>query len=47
MAAGIINATEKARFTDTEDEIFKKRGTILKNTPRLRGTQNKKNLKHT
>ena len=33
MAAGIINAAEKARFRDTEDEIFKKkRGNILKNT---------------
>ena len=35
MSAGIINAAEKARFRDTEDEIFKKRGNILKNTSRL------------
>lgn len=44
MAAGIINAAEKARFRDTEDEIFKKRGNILKNTSRLGGTQTKKKM---
>ncbi len=44
MAAGIINASEKARFRDTEDEIFKKRGNILKNTSRLDGTQTKKKM---
>ncbi|MDT7927764.1 amidoligase family protein [Clostridium perfringens] len=44
MAAGIINAAEKARFRDTEDEIFKKRENILKNTSRLGGTQTKKKM---
>ncbi|MCX0362320.1 hypothetical protein LI034_15095 [Clostridium perfringens] len=44
MAAGIINAAEKARFRDTEDEIFKKRGNILKNTSRLGETQTKKKM---
>ncbi|MDM0461638.1 amidoligase family protein [Clostridium perfringens] len=44
MAAGIINASEKARFRDTEDEILKKRGNILKNTSRLDGTQTKKKM---
>ncbi|WP_338852757.1 hypothetical protein ACSXBO_15810 (plasmid) [Clostridium perfringens] len=44
MASGIINAAEKARFRDTEDEIFKKRGNILKNTSILGGTQTKKKM---
>ena len=44
MSAGIINAAEKARFRDTEDEIFKKRGNILKNTSRLWETQTKKKM---
>ncbi|GAA0069535.1 hypothetical protein UT300003_10580 [Clostridium sardiniense] len=30
MAAGIINAYEKARFRDADDENYKKRGNILK-----------------
>ncbi len=44
MAAGIINIVEKARFRYTADEIFKKRGNILKNTSRLGGTQTKKKM---
>lgn len=32
LAAGIINAAEKAKFRDTEDENYKKRGNLLKSS---------------
>ncbi|MCX0368663.1 amidoligase family protein [Clostridium perfringens] len=44
MAAGIINASEKARFRDTEDEIYKKRGNILKNSSTSDGVRTKKKM---
>ncbi|WP_415348395.1 amidoligase family protein [Clostridium perfringens] len=44
MAAGIINASEKARFRDTEDEIFKKRGNILKNSSTSDGVKTKRKM---
>lgn len=44
MATGIINAAEKSRFRDTEDELYKKRENIIKNTSRLVGTQTKKKM---
>lgn len=44
MAAGIINASEKARFRDTEDEIYKKRGNILKNSSTSDGARTKKKM---
>ena len=44
MVAGIINASEKARFRDTEDEIFKKRGNILKNSSTSDGVKTKRKM---
>lgn len=44
LSVGIINAAEKARWRDTEDENFKKRGGILKNTSRLSGTKTKEKM---
>ena len=44
LAVGVINAAEKARWRDTEDENFKKRGQILKNTNRSSGTRTKEKM---
>lgn len=44
LSAGIINAAEKARFRDTEDENYKKRGAILKTTTRVTGTRTKEKM---
>ncbi|WP_242652043.1 hypothetical protein [Clostridium perfringens] len=44
MSAGIINASEKARFRDIEDEIFKKRGNILKNSSTSDGVKTKRKM---
>lgn len=44
MAAGIINASEKARFRDTDDENYKKRGNILKNATNSIGTRTKEKM---
>lgn len=44
MAAAIINAAEKARFRDTEDENYKKRGNILKNATTSTGTRTKEKM---
>ena len=44
LAAGIINASEKARWRDTEDENYKKRGEILKNTNINSGTRTKEKI---
>ena len=44
LAAGIINASEKARWRDTEDENYKKRGKILKNATTYSGTRTKEKM---
>ena len=44
LAAGIINAAEKSRWRDTEDENYKKRGRILKNTNTNSGTRTKEKM---
>lgn len=44
LAAGIINASEKARWRDTEDENYKKRGKILKDARTSSGTRTKEKM---
>ena len=44
LAAGIINASEKARWRDTEDENYKKRGKILKDARTSSGTRTKEKI---
>lgn len=44
LAAGIINASEKSRWRDTEDENYKKRGQILKNANTNSGTRTKEKM---
>lgn len=44
LAAGIINASEKSRWRDTEDENYKKRGQILKNSTISSGTKTKEKM---
>lgn len=44
LAAGIINASEKSRWRDTEDENYKKRGQILKNSTTSSGTRTKEKM---
>lgn len=44
LAAGIINASEKSRWRDTEDENYKKRGQILKNSTTTSGTRTKEKM---
>lgn len=44
LAAGIINASEKSRWRDTEDENYKKRGRILKNATSSSGTRTKEKM---
>ena len=44
LAAGIINAAEKSRWRDTEDENYRKRGQILKNTNTSTGTRTKEKI---
>ncbi|MCR1952727.1 amidoligase family protein [Clostridium sp. DSM 100503] len=44
LAAGIINASEKSRWRDTEDENYKKRGKILKNSTSSSGTRTKEKM---
>lgn len=44
LAAGIINASEKSRWRDTEDENYKKRGQILKDANTNSGTRTKEKM---
>ena len=44
LAAGIINAAEKSRWRDTDDENYKKRGQILKNANTSAGTRTKEKM---
>ena len=44
LAAGLINASEKARWRDTDDENYKKRGQILKNANTSAGTRTKEKM---
>ena len=44
LAAGIINASEKSRWRDTDDENYKKRGQILKNANTSVGTRTKEKI---